>query len=439
MLCFFLVSISELLSSTFKAHVLSKSRLMAYVTDFFSGGSHKEMLRLTLGCSFHRTVTPSVVQIWLDLDGYPPSLPLQHCFLSISTTVKSSVCGTPLTTRRTETVLFGGAPHSTVYSIASFLTIPHFFLQTKPRPNSPSLYRRTEPTPFPPPDLHLSHVRVCPSSAAPLRQRNRQQQAPNQTHSLWGLQIQVMGLASPSKGTYFQSNSRVSQPMFLWGRLVFITNFLKTINGFIEIFTEANLHTMLYLSCSKSRLFFHLPVDSPGLLVSSCFSPEEQIVLLPLILWRHLSISITVMLSFGAVRSGHEDAAEFVSTSFRGADLILTLQLKMTISLLSDHVGKATSMHSSTVLNSLVEIEPFPPPLSRQRGYTKQLPWRIDLTLSYKSRRRRCLFSNGLLTSTNVLAEFVTNKSHEESQFCRGFGGIGGMFRYQLDMRTFDE
>ncbi|GAA0162935.1 hypothetical protein Leryth_008661 [Lithospermum erythrorhizon] len=35
--------------------------------------------------------------------------------------------------------------------------------------------------------------------------------------------------------------------------------------------------------------------------------------------------------------------------------------------------------------------------------------------------------------------EFVTNKSQEGSQFCRGFGGIGGLLRYQLDLRTFDE
>jgi peptide chain release factor subunit 1 len=32
--------------------------------------------------------------------------------------------------------------------------------------------------------------------------------------------------------------------------------------------------------------------------------------------------------------------------------------------------------------------------------------------------------------------EFVTNKSQEGSQFCRG---IGGILRYQLDMRTFDD
>uniref|UniRef100_A0A803QKV5 eRF1/Pelota-like N-terminal domain-containing protein n=1 Tax=Cannabis sativa TaxID=3483 RepID=A0A803QKV5_CANSA len=35
--------------------------------------------------------------------------------------------------------------------------------------------------------------------------------------------------------------------------------------------------------------------------------------------------------------------------------------------------------------------------------------------------------------------EFVTNKSQEGSQFCRGFGGIGGILRYQLDMRSFDD
>ncbi|CAA2996262.1 eukaryotic peptide chain release factor subunit 1-3 [Olea europaea subsp. europaea] len=35
--------------------------------------------------------------------------------------------------------------------------------------------------------------------------------------------------------------------------------------------------------------------------------------------------------------------------------------------------------------------------------------------------------------------EFVTNKSQEGSQFCRGFGGIGGILRYQVDVRAFDE
>ena len=30
--------------------------------------------------------------------------------------------------------------------------------------------------------------------------------------------------------------------------------------------------------------------------------------------------------------------------------------------------------------------------------------------------------------------EFITNKSQEGSQFCRGFGGIGGVLRYQVDL-----
>jgi len=35
--------------------------------------------------------------------------------------------------------------------------------------------------------------------------------------------------------------------------------------------------------------------------------------------------------------------------------------------------------------------------------------------------------------------EFVTNKSQEGSQFCRGFGGIGGLLRYQIDLTQFEE
>eukprot|EP00898_Chlorokybus_atmophyticus_P001735 jgi/Chlat1/2562/Chrsp175S02399 len=37
------------------------------------------------------------------------------------------------------------------------------------------------------------------------------------------------------------------------------------------------------------------------------------------------------------------------------------------------------------------------------------------------------------------LLEFVTNRSQEGSQFVKGFGGIGGILRYQLDMRDFEE
>jgi len=34
--------------------------------------------------------------------------------------------------------------------------------------------------------------------------------------------------------------------------------------------------------------------------------------------------------------------------------------------------------------------------------------------------------------------EFVTNRSQEGSQFCKGFGGIGGIMRYRVDFSTFE-
>jgi len=35
--------------------------------------------------------------------------------------------------------------------------------------------------------------------------------------------------------------------------------------------------------------------------------------------------------------------------------------------------------------------------------------------------------------------EFVSNKSQEGSQFCRGFGGIGGMLRYKLELGDYSD
>ena len=35
--------------------------------------------------------------------------------------------------------------------------------------------------------------------------------------------------------------------------------------------------------------------------------------------------------------------------------------------------------------------------------------------------------------------EFVTNRSQEGSQFTRGFGGIGGILRYQVNMAELEE
>jgi peptide chain release factor subunit 1 len=37
-----------------------------------------------------------------------------------------------------------------------------------------------------------------------------------------------------------------------------------------------------------------------------------------------------------------------------------------------------------------------------------------------------------------AVLEFVTNKSQEGSQFCKGFGGIGGLMRYKVDFAAID-
>jgi peptide chain release factor subunit 1 len=33
-----------------------------------------------------------------------------------------------------------------------------------------------------------------------------------------------------------------------------------------------------------------------------------------------------------------------------------------------------------------------------------------------------------------ILIEFITDKSSEGNQFCKGFGGIGGFLRYKIDI-----
>lgn len=35
--------------------------------------------------------------------------------------------------------------------------------------------------------------------------------------------------------------------------------------------------------------------------------------------------------------------------------------------------------------------------------------------------------------------EFVTDRSEEGSQFCKGFGGIGGLLRYAVDLTELDD
>jgi len=35
--------------------------------------------------------------------------------------------------------------------------------------------------------------------------------------------------------------------------------------------------------------------------------------------------------------------------------------------------------------------------------------------------------------------EFITDRSQEGNQFCKGFGGVGGLMRYKVEFDVFDE
>ncbi|KAG5414228.1 hypothetical protein IGI04_001795 [Brassica rapa subsp. trilocularis] len=159
---------------------------------------------------------------------------------------------------------------------------------------------------------------------------------------------------------FIQSHSIVSKPICLWGRLVYLANLLKNSDGFIGLFTETIMLTMSYLSFLKRTLIIFLPVGSLGSLSSSSpysspsssspafsrrsVSPSAHVR-------RCISKSITVLLSCGAVRSGPEDAADLVSTIFRGADWISTSLFNVTKFQPS---GTAVILtHSSFAMNSL--------------------------------------------------------------------------------------
>jgi len=60
----------------------------------------------------------------------------------------------------------------------------------------------------------------------------------------------------------------------------------------------------------------------------------------------------------------------------------------------------------------------------------------VDLEVTEKTSLMEWLAEN--YKNFGCVLEFITNKSQEGSQFCRGFGGVGGILRYQVDLRSFE-
>ena len=86
-------------------------------------------------------------------------------------------------------------------------------------------------------------------------------------------------------------------------------------------------------------------------------------------------------------------------------------------------------------------------------GSTSKLPWqhfvkscetaKTNFAITLLWGRPPCLLQQTALRTSCLLCrcnlEFITNKSQEGSQFCRGFGGIGGILRYSVEMADFEE
>jgi len=61
----------------------------------------------------------------------------------------------------------------------------------------------------------------------------------------------------------------------------------------------------------------------------------------------------------------------------------------------------------------------------------------VELEVKEKTTLIEWLANN--FKSFGTVLNFVTNKSEEGSQFCKGFGGIGGLLRYQVDFVAIEE
>jgi len=64
-------------------------------------------------------------------------------------------------------------------------------------------------------------------------------------------------------------------------------------------------------------------------------------------------------------------------------------------------------------------------------------PAGVELEVKEKTTLLEWLAGNFKSFGTSL--NFVTNKSQEGSQFCKGFGGIGGLLRYQVDFVSMEE
>ncbi|WZY67782.1 hypothetical protein YC2023_000022 [Brassica napus] len=127
--------------------------------------------------------------------------------------------------------------------------------------------------------------------------------------------------------------------------LVLFNSFSMSLDGFTEPLIQTIVNTMLYHSIQKRSLLLWLSMDSP---VPSSKTFSMRSVISPAIKQMKLSKSLTVLLSCGAVRTGPEDATDFVSTIFRGTVSAYTIA--------SRAFEEASSWQKTMILKTNTEI-----------------------------------------------------------------------------------
>ena len=103
-------------------------------------------------------------------------------------------------------------------------------------------------------------------------------------------------------------------------------------------------------------------------------------------------------------------------------------------------VWESLEVSRFTLLNTgsnEVEIKILTPEQEKDAAHFHDKETSAELEVQEKTALLEWLANN--YKQFGCILEFVTNKSQEGSQFCRGFGGIGGILRYQVNLSHFEE
>ena len=107
---------------------------------------------------------------------------------------------------------------------------------------------------------------------------------------------------------------------------------------------------------------------------------------------------------------------------------------------LQTHTHERTNARSFELLNTTtgrVEVKHLTAEQGKDANHFKEKETGAELEVQEKLPLLEWLA--GCYKKFGCALEFVTNRSQEGSQFCRGFGGIGGILRYTVNMAELEE